>query len=237
MLITEMNKLILSSESLPMNSKYKDYVGLADEIKECIDLCNGYFNPNHFNLTRSSNEFYDANPVMSSIIKDVYGDRAKLIRDEVFYSLLCGTYIDGIPSELTALLDLTRREAITPNRMVASLDKLRFNKYMTECYNEDPTYIKKVIDQLWGYNVNLLTDVRRMVVNNDIVEIFIENINDVLLCNKNIHSVLSNVDEIENLSYNNNGVVCDGDIPLRTLINRFGIVENDLDLRKVYFVE
>lgn len=236
MKLTDINNVILGNVELPKNPRFQNYPDLTDEIKDAIVKCEGLYNKEHFTQTMSHTEFYEANPLMDAFLSDYRKIDSRMFKKELFYTMLCETYIPSIPSELTAMLVLTRRKCETPNKMIAALDKSKLKKYVTQQIHENPKIIKEVIDKIWGYEVNLVTSIRRMVTNNGVVEIYIDNINDILLCNPSIRDILSDVDDVQNLWYSKDKgiVIGDNEIPLRTVINSFGIVKNDLDLRRVF---
>lgn len=236
--ITDINDIILGNVILPKRVNIKDLPDYTKDIEEAIEMCEGLYNKEHLTLTRSHTEFYDYNPLMNAAITDWKVNDSLVFKKELFYSMLCGVYIPNVPSELTALFVLTRRECEYPNQMIAALDKSAFKKYLTYSYHSSPTIMKDILDGLWGYKVNLVTNDRLMVTNDDAVEIYIRNINDILLCNKNIRDILPDTRDVENLKYSKEkGIVLgDSDIPLRTLVQTFGIVDDDLDLRKVFLV-
>lgn len=238
MKITEINDIILGNVELPkskINNISEDY---SDKIKEAIELCDGLYDKNHINQTFSHNEFYDANPMMYCFIKDWYKEgNVQVFMKELFYSMLCGLYVPGVPSELTALFVLTRRQVETPNKMIAALDKSRLKRYLCSPISDNPRIMKELLDTIWGYDVQLVTSLRPSVTNKGVVEVYIDNINDVLLCDESIKDILTDVRDFKDLWYSKDkGVVLgDKEIPLRTLIHSFGIVDDDLDLRKVYY--
>jgi hypothetical protein len=112
-------------------------------------------------------------------------------------------------------------------------------RYLTQQFHDNPKIMKEIIDELWGYEVNLVTKVRPMVTNDDIVEIYIDNLNSIVLCNPSIRDILTSVSDVESLWYSKEKgiVVGESEIPLRTMIQSFGIVKNDLDLRKVFLAD
>lgn len=239
MKLTEINNIILGNTVLPLSSKFKELPDYTDEIKKSLKLFEGLYNKQHFQSTKSHTEFYEANPMLDAAMTDTYGKEVQVFKKEWFYSILCETYIPHVPSELTSILVLTRRECESPNQMVAALDKSKMRKYLSQRYHNNVKIIKEIIDSLWGYEVNLVTDVRPMVTNSEVVEIYISNINSILLCDISIRDILTDSSDIESLKYTSEkGIVLgDSDIPLRTLIQSFGIVKNDLDLRKVFLTK
>ena len=87
--------------------------------------------------------------------------------------------------------------------------------------------------------MSLVTKVRPLVTNNGVVEIYIENINDILLCNESIRDILTDVNDVSDLWYSKEKgiVIGEREIPLRTLIHSFGIIDDDLDLRRVFLAD
>lgn len=236
MTLLDINEVILGNVELPMDSKIDQYKDLTEDIEKAIELCEGLYNKDHLNLTKSHTEFYQANPLMDAWIDDWKGKDSKLFKKELFYTMICGLYIPKVPSELTALITLTSRVFKTPNKTIEALDKARLKKYVTSQFNEDKDIIKDILDKVFGYEVNLVTKVRPIVTNKENTEVYISNIDSILLCKNNIRDILTDVNDISNLYYDKEkGVVLgDSGVPLRTLINKFGIVRNDMDLREVF---
>lgn len=239
MKLTEINDIILGNTVLPKSPKFKELPDYSKEFNKAFEMFEGLYNKQHFSSTMSHTEFYEANPLLNAAMDDAYGSDSKVFKKEWFYSVLCESYIPGVPSELTAAFVLTRRKSESPNQMVAALDKSKMRKYLAQQSHSNPKIMKEIMDELWGYEVNLVTDVRPMVANGETVEIYINNINSILLCNESIRDILTDAADIESLKYTSDkGIVLgDSGIPLRTLINSFGIVKNDLDLRKVFLTD
>lgn len=239
MKLTEINDIILGNTILTKSPKFKDLPDYSSEFKKAFDMFEGLYNKQHFSSTMSHTEFFESNPMLNAAMDDEYGQDSKVFKKEWFYSTLCETYIPGVPSELTAILVLTRRKCESPNQMIAALDKSKMRKYLTNQCHNNPKIMKEIIDELWGYEVSLVTDVRPMVTNGDTVEIYISNVNSILLCNTSIRDILTDASDIESLQYTSDkGIVLgDSGIPLRTLIQSFGIVKNDLDLRRVFIAD
>src|SRR5690606_22653460 len=126
---------------------------------------------------------------------------AKVFKKELFYAILCGTYIPTVPSELTALFIMTRRKCETPNQMIAALDKSKMKRYLTQQFHDNNKIMKEILNEIWGYDVDLVTDLRPMVTNGDVVEIYISNINNILLCNISIKDILTDVNDVQSLWY------------------------------------
>lgn len=236
MKIIDINDIILGNVEISKSNNINKSLDLSKEIQEVVNSIEGLYNKEHLKLTMSHTEFYEANPLLDNYLSDYKKLNSTLFKKELFYSMLCETYIPYVPSDLTALLVLTRNKVETPNRMIVALDKSKFKKYITQQFNENNKILKEIIDKIWGYSVNLVTKNRPMVINNNVTEIYIDNINDILLCNNNINDILKYTDDINNLWYSKDkGIVLgDKEIPLRTLIHEFGITKNDLDLRNVF---
>lgn len=240
MRLTEINEIILGNVELPRNERNGEYPDWSSEIKSAIQACDGLYDKSHLQKTSSHTEFYAANPMMDAFISDWWNKpNDRLFKKELFYAMLCEVYVPHIPSELTALFVKTRAACETPNKMIASLDKSRMKKYLTQGFSSDSTMMKQLLDRLWGYDVSLVTKVRPLVTNNGVVEIYIENINDILLCNESIRDILTDVNDVYDLWYSKDKgiVIGEREIPLRTLIHSFGITEDDLDLRRVFLAD
>lgn len=236
MKLTEVNEILLGNVDLSTGPRFKDLPDYTEDIKQALNQFNGLYNREHLGQTMSHVEFYEANPMFDYALSD-FKPNDKVFKKELFYAMLCGTYVQTIPTELVALFVFTRRSCVSPNQMVSALDKTRMKKYLTQRYNHDPKYMKNLLNVIWGYDVNLVTKARLMVTNGNIVEVYIDNINDILLCNMDIRDILSDVNDVANLWYSKEKgiVIGDAEVPLRTLIQSFGIVKDDLDLREVFF--
>lgn len=235
MTLVELNESILDFEDVnPSLSKYDDY---SEMIKQAIVEFDGIYDKSHLKKTQSRVEFYSGNPMLDACIDD-YCRRFSLnkstFKKEFFYSLISGVYVPHIPSELTAMAVFSKNKYFTPNRTIDKMDRSVLSKYIC-----DKGVVKTLLDVLFGYKVNLITSVRPMVSNNGIVEIYIANIDGVLLCNEGIREILSDISDIKSLAYSKEKgvVVGKNEVPLRTLIHSFGITEDDMDLRSVLFAD
>lgn len=238
MKIIEINNIILGNVELPKTHNYDVVIDYTNDILEAIDTFDGLYNKVHLQKTLSHKEFYESNPILDNAITDWYSkSNVRAFKKELFYSMVCGTYIPEVSTELTALFFLTKRASVSPNKMIAALDKSRMKKYLTQQFHPNKRVMKEVLDKIWGYDVQLLTELRPSVDNNGITEIYIDNINDVLICNNSIRNILVNTEDISKLWYSKEKGIVIGDkqIPLRTLIHPYGITMNDLDLREVLF--
>src|SRR5690554_1770781 len=122
MKLIDINDIILGNVELPKGSKFRTYPDYTNDINEAITMCEGLYNKDHFTQTMSHVEFYESNPIMDAVLSDWKSSlESKIFKKELFYSILCGTYIPTVPSELTALLTITRRRCETPNQMIAAL--------------------------------------------------------------------------------------------------------------------
>lgn len=235
--LLDINKIILGDSPLEIPNDFKPYPDYGKELKELFKLAANYTNIETVRRTQSNVEFYESLPLLSALISDLTKkDRA--LKKELFYAMYLGFYIPGVPSELVAMIQYTISKAKTPNRTISSLDSSKFSKYLKTPFSSDPKIIKKVIDTLFGYETQLLSS-QLCVENKDVVEIYISNIDQVLLCNTSIRNKFNDVHDFSKLSYDKNlGVVLgESKIPLRTLINVYGICTDDMDLRSVAFCE
>lgn len=240
MKLTEINKIILGEVELEKSARYKQLPDYTDKIAEALEIGNGIYNKRHLTETRSHTEFYEHNPLFEAAIDDWNKDKDKReFKKELFYAMLCETYIPHVPTELVALFVLTRRVSETPNKMILALDRSKMKRYLTQVTTDSNKVMKDLLDEVWGYDVNLLTENRRMVNNKGVMEIYIENIDDVLLCNPTITSILRDAEDVSKLTYDKDKGVLVGEngIPLRVLIQSFGITRNDLDLRSMFLVD
>lgn len=228
--------IIEDSSSLQMPKSFKQLPPLYDVIKREIENTVGLFNPDHLNKTKSHIEFYSSNPILDAYFSDLsLPVNAAVFKKEFFYSLISGIYIDTIPAEIVAILHFALQKYKTPNKSLVALDKSRFNVCLKNRYHTDGGYIKKALDLLCGYNTELVSTNKCVVTNKDTVEIYISNIDDILMCSTSIRSVLTHPDDYTNLYYDSERGIVLGEnrIALRTILHPYGIAKNDLDLRKV----
>ncbi len=222
------NKIIEVKQSNIIKNYYSDII-------YCLSNFSSYCNIKHMDGTKSYKEFYESNPMFDAIISDYIGKNDNKFKKELFFSMVCNCYIEGYSMEFVALLKKAIKECKSPNRAIRSIDKSKMEKFLLNPCNDDPKYIKNLLDYLYGYNVNLITEFNIMVTNKNIVEIYIDNVDNVLLANESIKTVLTSVDDIKDLFYDKNkGVIIkNGGVILRKLIDTFGIVTDDMDLRTV----
>lgn len=223
MVLTEINKNILSKDK-----QIIEHIEVKDEdlktFMELITISNTA--KTYFNTTDDANTFYSLFPY----IKDIIG---KVNCVEIFYACKLGYYVKGVPSKLIWIINKMSKlyEGPCVNAMIKSASQF-IKSYCNNSYKVDGDImtIKDIIESNLKYRINLITEEVPMVNYDTFSEIYVENVDRVLLVPKNIASLIS-LQDCKDISYIKDKGVCIKDIPIRTLGNRLGITKNDFDLR------
>lgn len=222
--LLEFNDKVLISKKDTVNVPKFDKDKLI-EFKELIAIDDRIVNT--FEHIDDSNAFYKIYPD----VKKVLGAK---ICVEVFYACKLGFYYDGVSSKLVYILSKAIKDYgkdypnLTINTAIKLLKTYAGAQYK---YNGDIIGVKDILDNLFGRNIQLLTSAKKKVKAGDCWEVYIPGIERVALMPEDIASMISYGD-CDKLSFDINTGIMLGDIPVRTLNGRVGIVRDDFDLRQ-----
>lgn len=237
-MLLDLTERILTARSTKGYKEVKsvlDRIDYTEVISEVLELFGDLFDRDHLKSTYSSTEFYTANPLFDEAIKAYRKDHA-VLKSDLFYSMKSGIYIPHVPSELVATINYAKSKYNTPNKMLLAIDNLRISKFLNmRLSTDDSITVKSVIDTIFGYSVDLLTRTNLLASNRDFVEVYISNINNVLIAPTELKERIADMEDLLNIEYNEDvGVIIKGYThPIRGMIGMYGITEDDLDLRKV----
>jgi hypothetical protein len=182
---------------------------------------------NVYNNTDDANSFFTVYPS----VKQIIGTKKCV---ECFYACKLGYYIEGVPSKLVYIVNKIFKE--NDKRFVnKSLNTaLPLLKPYVNCQfkgtNDDYT-VKDIIENACGHSVKLLTPAELKVQVGTDWEVFIPNVERVALLSDELGSQFSYQD-CERLEFKKDLGIVLGNIPIRTLNNKLGVVKDDFDLRE-----
>lgn len=165
-------------------------------------------------------------------IREVVG---KTFASDVFYAYKVGYVYKGVPNKLCYILKLAKESEAgvdAPNFGLSKVSKL-LKKYAGQKYvcNGAELTVKDIMDNIYGKSVRLLTDGTRKTMNGTFWEVYVPEVDRVLLLPDDIGKVLT-FDDCCSLQWDPDvGVISNGKA-LRFFNNRVGITTDDFDLRE-----
>ena len=175
--------------------------------------------------TEISSEFYDTCELLKRVISPE-------IQEDVFYAAKLGFYFEGVPTKLTYLLSKALKQYKYPNLAISAINRNSFGNYLKEGSLPEGVTVKRIISNLVGRPVTLLTKVNRKAETKLCCEMYVNNTDRVILLPRDISDQISTLEDMENIQYVEGVGVCLGDIPLRTFGGRTGLTKSDYDLRE-----
>lgn len=222
--LLELNDKILISKKKTVNvPTFSD-----DKLKEFKEIISISMNmKNSFQMLDDSNAFFKAFPD----VKKVLGVK---ICTEIFYACKLGYYYEGVPAKLVYILQKAivnhgkEYPNVTLNSAVNLLKPYACAQY--KCNNNIVT-VKDVLDNVFGYSVQLLTTAKTKIKPGLYWEVFIPDVERVAIMPDDIASMISYGD-CDKLSFDFRKGIMLEDVPVRTMNGRVGITKNDFDLRE-----
>lgn len=178
-----------------------------------------------FQATENASEFYDS----VELLKDT---TPKAKREDIFYAAKLGFFYDGVPSKLVYLLKKSMKVNPSPNAVLSSILPSTLEAYVKVGALREGITVKTVLENLYGRPVTLFSDSIKKVDYDDFSEIYVANVDRVVLVPKDIAEKIVSIEDIENVQYVPDVGVCVGDIPLRVMGDRCGITYKEFDLRE-----
>lgn len=205
--------------------------GANKEVILTEDILNQYIealgpvliNQGSFEFNPSIRKFVPAMPILDKSI-----DSKVLV--EFKHAINNGVLFEGIPGEFVYYVKLAIKHRLTPNKALMYMPA----SFWKEIFEKDIKNLKEVMNSIYGYNVSLLSSARPYVLNKDTYEVYIPNIDNVLIINKDDIPEDLHMTSFENVFYNKeDGVHIGGEAGplLRELVNPIAYAVDDLDLR------
>jgi len=227
MTLLEINRAIEGrSSKKEAEIQYKEIDNLFEQVQNLqltMQVDNGI--KSRFDLTESANEFYKACPLAKKIVE-------KDALSEAFYALKAGFYFEGIPSKLTYILSKAIKMYETPNRAVSAISLAVLGNYLGNGALAEGHTIKEVINNILGVEYKTLTRARRAAKYNDVFEVYVENVDRVLVLPASYEQFLESRTDLETVTYDKEKGVLMCGVPLRIYGGRIGITTDDFDLRE-----
>lgn len=198
-----------------------------DTLRNIISISPGI--QSAFNLTDDADSFMKMYPDIRRVIST-----SKLI--EAFYALKLGYYLEGVPSKLVYVIENAVKtfgkdninytlSSITPFLNIYATSKF-------ECDNNTYT-LKGVVENIVGSSVSLLSYASPKVKSNGCYEVYVKDINQVVLLPNDIGEEIPMVD-VDKIVYNKEVGLTINDVPLRCFGDRVGITKSEFDLRECF---
>lgn len=153
-------------------------------------------------------------------------------KEEVFYTMKLGYFVEGIPSKLIYLVKKAKETYDTPNVAINYINKTELRKYLYEGALKNGLTVLDVFNNIYGYPVQLLTNICLKAKNGNAYEFFIKDKEEVCVVPEDIANAIPSMSDVGSLNYVKDVGVCVGDIPIRILADKCGIIFNEFDLRK-----
>lgn len=200
----------------------------------------GLYNPVNV-LSCNCEDFYKESPYFNTFVnnstaefREKTGCSIKEIKTAFYYAANSLTYTPEFDATVMFYIQCIREEfpKYSPNTLIKALPQ-----HIYDIILKKPSTMSKlvqVLNKLFGYEVTLIDKSRGYAVNGDFVEFYVENIDDVVTCKKEVLSFIDVDKDVRSLSYvPESGIVVGGSTPLRIIAGQFGITTNDLDLTEV----
>lgn len=180
------------------------------------------------NSTDNAAEFYASYPILSGLPYD------SETRTELFYAMKLGKVYTDIPCKLVYLISMALYKTPSPNRaFIALRDSNAVYKYLMPGALKNDITIKQIAEDILKREVKTLTAARRKVKYQDFYEIYVENIDNVVIVPESIAENIESHSDLKAVSFIEEKGVCVYDVPLRTLGGYYGITKSEFDLREV----
>lgn len=225
MYIIELNNRIRGNE-LEEGSVLEKIVGLEGYLMEFLEIFKAFDGVKaRYQATESAVEFLKACPVVTKF----YGK--KVIAEEVFYAMKVGYFYPGVPSKLTYFVKKALQKYDTPNKAISKVARNLWAPYLKRGVLPDGVTVKTVIDNICGYETRLLLDSDRAVVNGNAIEVYVPDVDEVLVLPKEYGTDVRGREDLLTVQYDKEkGVKIQGHL-FRTMHGKVGVVMDDFDLR------
>ena len=174
--------------------------------------------------TNSYKEYFDAYELLNKVVNPD-------LKEDLFYSAKLGFFYQGVPSRLTYLLHLALRKYHVPNYAINAIDIRYLARFLKRDELVGEVTIKQVIENLLGKSYLSLSKHRRCVKYGDIFEIYVENMDRVLILPEELEEITKSQEDLLSVEFVGNLGVCIRGIPIRTFAGKIGFTRNEYDLR------
>ena len=185
------------------------------------------FNPIYLEglkATEDAKEFYEAYEFIRELTPVD-------IREDVFYAAKVGFIISDVPSKLVYILRKALNKYKVPNMALESIDRRVLSNYLIPGLLPEGVTVKVLVEDLLGDRVSLLSEYNRMARYGDVVEVYVENTDRVLVGPAKLGDYLQTSKDLSSISYEKEVGVCLHSVPVRTLGGKLGVVLHEYDLR------
>ena len=194
------------------------------QFKNILNVSNIY--TSNMNMTEDYKEFFQA----FELFRNVFPEN---LQEDIFYAAKLGFHFKGVPSKLVYLLKKSISTYTSPNVAVSAINRMAWGRFLKRGSIQDGITIKTVIDNLLGEAYTPLSEHRRKVKYRDWYEVYVENVDRVVLLNEEIARSIDSLDDLRNVKFSEEKGVLVYDSPLRVIGPYVGIINDDFDLRKV----
>lgn len=178
--------------------------------------------------TNNDKEFFEAYPILNAL------PYSKEEKTELFYAAKLGEIYTDISSKLVYLLVKALTSTSSPNQALSVLKDYRgIDKYLQKGAIPNDITIKQIMSNILKSDFKVLTNSRRKVKYNNFYEVYVENVDTVVLLPEDIAAQVDSSDDLKAINYVKGVGVCVYDMPLRTFCGRLGVTTNEFDLRDV----
>lgn len=203
--------------------KLEDYLNDFAEVLRAFEGIRA-----RFGATEVASEFLSACPMVVTFMGK------KAIAEEVFYAMKTGYFYPGVPAKLTYFIKKALQMYDTPNLAVSKVARNLWTPYLKKGLLPDGVTIKTVIDNICGYETRLLLDSDRAVVNGSAIEVYVPDVDEVLVLPKEYAEDVRGRDDLQTVMYDKaEGVKIRGHL-FRTMHGKIGVTLDDFDLRECF---
>lgn len=222
MSLFDLTKKVLETKDIPL-SENPYCRAILDNLQNTF----GLYDQKTIVNTSIVGEFYDKNPILHEYFKFL-GKRVALplknLEEEFFYGLKSGQLSKSVPAKTLFYIKKAMDIYDTPNKVIQSLGGTFISNHSTE-----PLY--KILEYFFDFEINLLTEDVRLVINKGYVELYVENIDAVCVGPLKLRDLINSPD-LKGITYNKElGVSLFDKVSLRSMLYQIPLVKDDLDLR------
>jgi len=227
--LLKLNRIIEGNYEEELTQKTIDLycIGTEDDhfqFKNILNVSSVY--TSNMNMTEDYKEFFQA----FDLFRKVFPEN---LHEDLFYTAKLGFHFKGIPSKLVYLLKKSISIYTSPNVAVNAINRMAWGRFLKRGSIPEGVTIKTIIDNLLGEAYMPLSEHRRKVKYRDWYEVYVENVDRVVLLNEEIATSVDSLDDLRNVKFSEEKGVLVYDSPLRAMGPYVGIINNDFDLRKV----
>lgn len=179
-----------------------------------------------FEETESYIEFFETFSVFRDLLP-------KEVREDVFYSVKLGYSFTDIPARLVYIIKKAISEYDSPNLALINVNINTWGRFLKKGTLPEGVTIKTVVENVLGHEYTAISSFNRKAKYRDWYEIYVENIDTVILVPEPIANLIDSLDDLKHLEYIQDKGICLYEKPIRVLSNYIGLTKSDLDLRKV----